>query len=211
MKQLIFIFALLLPLLLHADGGDKTKLAKLKESFDKALKVNISQLKEGQLLKLKWEGTNLPIFILRRNAEDIAYLKQADNSLLYSPNDEGLKKSILATNNSPLSEVYTDLYLAGMNIIDKHSYRSIDKNFFVFVGMDPTSRCGLNYTPGENNIKFSDLCSSRKYDVAGRLIKTSINQDATSSPLSNVYVVPYSISSKHVTIGRLNALDTENK
>jgi len=43
--------------------------------------------------------------------------------------------------------------------------------------------------------KFSNICSSREYDLPGRLIKTSMNQNV-SSPQSNLYIVPCRISSE---------------
>ena len=118
------------------------------------IEVDVSPLKPGERKVVKWRGK--PIWILRRHIESLDAL-------------EGLRDQL----RDPDSDVEQQPEYA------KNSYRSVNKEFLVVVGLCTHLGCSPNYQPKDESHNlgldwqggFFCPCHGSKFDLAGRVFK----------------------------------------
>jgi ubiquinol-cytochrome c reductase iron-sulfur subunit len=118
------------------------------------VEVDISKLKPGERMVEKWRGK--PVWILRRSKESVADLSEMSDIL-----------------RDPESDVEQQPEYA------KNSYRSINPEYLVVVGLCTHLGCSPNYlASGEENDFGADWkggffcpCHGSKFDLAGRVYK----------------------------------------
>lgn len=140
------------------------------------VKVDISELKEGQQLTVEWRG--LPIWIIRRTQEAIDQLVNVESSL-----------------RDPQSNVEQQPQYA------RNQYRSRRPDILVLVGVCTHLGCAPTYRPDQGGIDtdwqggFYCSCHGSKFDMAGRVFK------GVPAPI-NLEVPSYAfIDDKHLIIG----------
>lgn len=140
------------------------------------VEVDISQLQPGERKVVKWRGK--PIWVLRRDAESLKTLEDLHDQL-----------------RDPNSDVEQQPEYA------KNSYRSLNKEFLVVVGLCTHLGCSPNYQPkdGEHSLGlnweggFFCPCHGSKFDLAGRVFKD------VPAP-SNLFVPKYKFISDSVLL-----------
>lgn len=130
-----------------------------------AVSVDISKMKQGQLLTVEWRGR--PIWVLRRGEQQLASLSQVID--LADPGSEDSKQPVYA----------------------KNEYRSIDPQYLVLEGVCTHLGCSPLYRPDKDQELGEDWaggffcpCHGSKFDLAGRVYK------AMPAP-TNLSIPPY--------------------
>ena len=118
------------------------------------VKVNLSKLKEGELMREKWRGK--PVWIVRRSKDMLASLGR-DESRLRDPTSEALQQPDYA----------------------KNAHRSVKPEYLVLVGICTHLGCSPTFRP---DVAAADLgtswnggffcaCHGSRFDLAGRVFK----------------------------------------
>jgi ubiquinol-cytochrome c reductase iron-sulfur subunit len=107
------------------------------------LTVDLAGLVAGRLKTIEWQGK--PVWVLRRNPEQLAALASADGALLAD-----------AESKTSLQPPYT-----------RNIHRSLRPELFVAIGLCTHQGC----TPALNGDHFLCPCHTSKYDLAGRVFK----------------------------------------
>lgn len=124
------------------------------KSIGGPVEVDISSLKPGERITVKWRGK--PVWILRRSEESLAELGEMTDVL-----------------RDPHSEIEQQPTYA------KNDYRSIKPEFLVVIGLCTHLGCSPNYLSRDDENDFgSDWkggffcpCHGSKFDLAGRVFK----------------------------------------
>jgi len=136
-----------------------------EEAAGLPVKVDISQMKEGDQLTVAWRGR--PVWIIRRSKDAIDNLAKIKDLL-----------------RDPTSEVKQQPDYA------RNFYRSRKPDFLVLVGICTHLGCSPTYRPDVNGVEtgwpggFFCSCHGSKFDLAGRVFK------GVPAPI-NMEVPPY--------------------
>jgi ubiquinol-cytochrome c reductase iron-sulfur subunit len=188
---------------LNADGYPASYIARQLKTAQTPIEVNITSLKPGQLITIKY--VDMPVWIYRRTTKDIEYLSKKGNSNLADPMSENQRSSIEAAYGSSASYVWGRLLLVDQPAIEKTPYRSLKEEILVVGGWSPHSGCLLTYQAQEHRMKshaaFTDPCSGAAFDVAGRIIKGVLYGRKAGDPAKyNLYIPPYKFKNDTVLL-----------
>ncbi len=142
------------------------------------VKFDVSKLEPGEMKVVEWRGK--PVYVVRRNAESLAELKDLDGSL---------KDPASATSDQPE-------YIDGVE-------RAINPEYLVLVGLCTHLGCAPKYRPEVGSIPTSDgsdwvggffcPCHGSMFDLSGRVYK--------GVPASeNLVIPPYSFETDTVMV-----------
>ena len=153
-----------------------TPSAKTK-AIGAPVEVDISELKTGEKMTVKWQGK--PVWILRRSNVSVDELESLDSEL-----------------RDPKSEVDQQPPYA------QNEYRSIKPEYLVVIGLCTHLGCSPNYFPEGTEGLGSDWkggflcpCHGSRFDLAGRVFK------GVPAP-TNLVVPPYKfLSDTRILIG----------
>lgn len=153
-----------------------TPSAKTK-AIGAPVEVDISELKTGEKMTVKWQGK--PVWILRRSETSLDELESLDTEL-----------------RDPESNVDQQPPYA------RNEYRSIKPEYLVVIGLCTHLGCSPNYFPEDTEGLGSDWkggflcpCHGSRFDLAGRVFK------GVPAP-TNLVVPPYKfLSDTHILIG----------
>ena len=157
--------------------GSMRPSEKTKANYERwPVEVNASNLKVGEYKIVKWDKK--PIIILRRNPEIVATLGSLDAEL-YDPD----------------STIDPDPGFI------KKTQRSIVPEYFVGFAISTYCGCGLKFSKefGYFNLRggmFYDPCHTGVYDIAGRLLKSTILKPVPACKnerMSNMKIPPYKV------------------
>jgi ubiquinol-cytochrome c reductase iron-sulfur subunit len=138
------------------------------------VRVDISQLHEGEQLTIQWRGK--PIWIIRRSQEELKILTKPNPELL-DPNSTADQQPAFAQN----------------------PYRSLRPDILVLVGICTHLGCIPNFFPQEGSLAparqggFLCPCHGSRYDLSGRVFKNM------PAPL-NLRVPPYHFEDEHTLV-----------
>ncbi|NOX92344.1 MAG: ubiquinol-cytochrome c reductase iron-sulfur subunit [Gammaproteobacteria bacterium] len=135
------------PFVLSMDPSEKAKAAGAP------IDVDISKLEPGQMMTVEWRGK--PVWVLRRNEQMLKILPELDK-FLRDPNSDELSQQPDYTRNS---------------------YRSINPEYMVMIGICTHLGCSPTYRPEfappdlgpEWKGGFFCPCHGSTYDLAGRV------------------------------------------
>ncbi|MDT0593543.1 hypothetical protein [Glaciecola petra] len=199
--KLVFFLAgcVILPPVLIADNYPQDYIDTQLEAVRKPVKVNLKNIKPGQLVSVQY--VNMPVWIYRRTANDLAYLAKIDKSLLADPENKNLRSSIEAAYGSSASYVWARLLLSELPAIEKSKHLSKNNEYFVVGGWSPHSGCALTYLPQKSRsnigVAFHDTCSGAFFDVAGMVVKAELTGNAIGTSASfNLYIPPHEFKNK---------------
>ena len=193
------IVILLVPCLVWGGGYPDSEIEALKNQANTPLTIEISKLKEGQILREHWG--KIPIFVYHRTNNDIVRLESANLSLLADPESKNSDESIARSHYISTSGVISQLYLAGARDLNKLNYRSHRERYMVVVGLGPHSGCYLTFKSQKNNedVVFHDPCTSTSFDAAGRIFKGTVKKFTGNSKAKfNLRLVPYYYESQSI-------------
>jgi len=137
-----------IPFIAAMKPSEKTK------AIGAPVEVDISQLKPGEMLRVKWQGK--PVWIVRRDDETLGEL-EAMAPKLRDPESEAPQQPDYAENE----------------------YRSIKPHYLVVIGLCTHLGCSPNYFPTEGEAGLGEdwqggffcPCHGSRFDMAGRVYK----------------------------------------
>ena len=158
----------------------------------KNVTIDIRSMQPGERLVVAW--SIYPVWIIRRTASDLATLDKEDKASLGDPTGMNWRSSFVsAFDVDPLLPRLLELDQVAL---EGTPFRSLRKDIFVFVNVNPTSGCGMGYVPAGAfpswNGGFYDECSHQSYDLAGRVLKLN-----SSVPALNLYIPPHQYIDDH--------------
>lgn len=120
----------------------------------------ISDLETGKVIALPWAGGLY--WVYARTEKEIQAL--------------ALSNDLLQDEHSEKSDQPTQM---------KNNYRSVSKQFFVFVPHENKKGCQVRLSHEIERELFTEPCFSAKYDAAGRLFKDSGHKDQNNLAVPN--------------------------
>jgi Rieske Fe-S protein len=158
----------------------------------KNLVIDVRSIQPGQRLVVAWGM--YPVWIIRRSDNELTMLAKEDSATLGDPAGKNWRSSFVrAYDVDPLLPRLLELDQVAL---EETPYRSLRKDIFVFVNVNPTSGCSTNYVPAGAFPSwaggFYDECSHQFYDLAGRVLKVN-----ASVPAWNFYIPPHRYVDDH--------------
>ncbi|NRA54548.1 MAG: ubiquinol-cytochrome c reductase iron-sulfur subunit [Gammaproteobacteria bacterium] len=134
------------PFIKSWNPSEKAKAAGAPVEYD------VSKMMPGQLVRVQWRGK--PVYVVRRTKEVLADLENGHNDQLKDPTSAVPQQPGYATN----------------------SYRSLDPEFLVALGVCTHLGCAPTYRAGDFNEVVEGVqngffcpCHGSKFDMAGRV------------------------------------------
>ncbi len=176
MKIFVLLFSIMITvvLILTFYAANNVKLSQYidtaKTGSVQSYIIDISSMKERDFETFSWHGLSIGIY--KRSQEDIIKLNR---ELLNITDSNSLYKRKPAWWNNSLSVYVIDYSADWMH----NNYRSIKKEYFVFIRKNPSRVCNIINTiemrrRGRVRVKaipsvFIDPCSNDRFDLAGRI------------------------------------------
>ncbi len=159
------------PFIKSWNPSEKAKAAGAPVEYD------VSKMAPGQLVRIKWRGK--PVYVVRRSKEVLAELANGHDDQLKDPNSIEPQQPEYANN----------------------SYRSLDPEYMVLVGVCTHLGCAPNYRPGDFDEVVAGVqngffcpCHGSKFDMAGRVFQS------VPAPI-NLVVPPHMFTGSMLMIG----------
>lgn len=185
---ILFVMTTFLSDSLYAKGYVESLIEKYIDQVNNPPNLDLNRIQRGQLIQSLWLDS--AVYTYYRTKKDFELLAKSEKKLLADPDDSYAVDSIKNSYWSSFSKVYSQIYQAGANSIKNKKLRSLEKDYLVINGADPVSGCNLVYDTKDEE-RFYDVCSSRRYDAAGRLFKVLKNGKKVNKPYFNLRVIPY--------------------
>ncbi len=202
------IFCILyVPVLAFGSEFPESYIKNAELVFEQGIEVDVSKLPAGSIMSVKLG--EIPIWIYKRNQEDINQLRAATLNMLADPNDSNTDKLIEKQYYSITNKPFAQLIKYSSLNMKFNSYRAISDDYFVVVGFSPHSGCYLTFKDtkltSDENIIFYDPCTDTKYDGAGRIYKGTVKKyQRNEAAKYNLILPPYEFSSANkIYIGLL--------
>jgi Rieske Fe-S protein len=137
----------------------------------KNLVIDVRSIQPGQRLVVAWGM--YPVWIIRRSDNELSMLAKEDSATLGDPTGKNWRSSFVrAYDVDPLLPRLLELDQVAL---EETPYRSLRKDIFVLINVNPTSGCSMNYMPLGAFPTWAggiyDECSHQFYDLAGRVLK----------------------------------------
>ena len=169
--------------------------------------VDLAALAAGKPVKVDY--VDAPVWIYRRTAEDLEYLRGGPTTQLADPEGKNWAESIAASNQTSASSAWTRLFTFGQPPIEKTRYRSLQDEYLVIAAWSPHSGCSLQFQEPdrrqEKQALFLDPCRGARFDAAGRVLKGELYTPPglpKETTRYNLFVPPhYFVSNSRLTIG----------
>lgn len=168
--------------------------------------VDLSHMEPGEVTYIEY--VDQPIWIYRRSAADIAYLRGRATKRLADPHSKYWRSSIKSSHRSSSSSVWTRLLLLSQQKVERSQYRSLKEEFLVVGGWAPRSGCALLHAQAGRRpapwAPFLDVCSGSWFDVAGRALKEEASMPSSRRQAANfnLFLPPHHyISDLRLVIG----------
>ena len=173
LRILLTLAALLLNTLAFAADHPASRIEEDLQEARRSVSFDLSDLEPGQFRRVDYASD--VIWVYRRTAEDLEYLRAGQHEHLANPESHGFREVIEDLYWSSTSETLVRLLLVTQPRLEKSAFRSEQDEFLVVRASGPLG-CALNMMPADLRpmpaAPFMDVCNGTWFDVAGRVLKS---------------------------------------
>lgn len=185
------------------DGYIRLQLQKAKT----VVEVNLAGIAPGKPIKVDY--VDAPIWIYRRTAEDLEYLRRGPTTQLADPEGKSWAESIAANYQSSASTPWTRIFMFSQPHMEKKRFRSLNEEYLVIAAWSPHSGCALQFVEPDRRTQkqalFLDPCRGATFDAAGRVLQGEVYAppgQPKQATRYNLFVPPhYALSNSRYAIG----------
>jgi len=185
------------------DGYIRTQLQKAKTTVE----VNLAEIAPGRPIKVDY--VDAPVWIYRRTAEDMDYLRSGPTTQLADPEGKNWAEALAANYQSSASTPWTRLFMYSQPAMEKMRFRSLKEEYLVIAAWSPHSGCTLQFVEPDRSTQkaalFLDPCRGATFDAAGRVLKGEVYAppgQPKQATRFNLFMPPhYALSNARIAIG----------